>query len=66
MDQRGTSRNAQSPPSPAAPPGFALGSPAVLGRSMADIAERSQRLVADWLHRQSRDAPDLNPMNIAK
>lgn len=64
MDQRGMSRNAQTLPS-AAPPGFALGNPAVLGRSMADVAERSQRLVADWLHRQSRDAPDLHPMNIA-
>ncbi len=64
MDQRGMTRNAQTPSS-AAPPGFALGSPAVLGRSMADVAERSQRLVADWLHRQSRDAPDLHPMNIA-
>ena len=64
MDQRGMSRNAQTPPS-AAPPGFALGNPAVLGRSMADVAERSQRLVADWLHRQSRDAPDLHVTNIA-
>ncbi len=64
MDQRGTSRTAQ-PPQPVAPAGLALGSPAVLGRSMADIAERSQRLVADWLHRQSRDAPDLHPMNVA-
>jgi polyhydroxyalkanoate synthase len=65
MDQRGTSRTAQTPLPPVAPPGFALGSPAVLGRSMADIAERSQRLVADWLHRQSREAPDLHPMHIA-
>ena len=64
MDQRGTSRTVQ-PPQPVAPPGFALGSPAVLGRSMADIAERSQRLVTDWLHRQSRDAPELHPMNAA-
>jgi polyhydroxyalkanoate synthase len=65
MDQRGTSRNAQTQSQPAAPPNFALGSPAVFGRSMADIAERSQRLVAEWLHRQSRDAPDLHPMNVA-
>lgn len=82
MDQRGISRNAQTP-QPVAPPGFALGSPAVLGssavpgspavlgnpavlgRSMADIAERSQRLVADWMHRQSREAPDLHPMHAA-
>ncbi len=65
MDPRGTPRTAQTPSPSVAPPGFALGSPAVLGRSMADIAERSQRLVADWLHRQSRDAPDLHPMNVA-
>ncbi len=64
MDLRGTSRTAQ-PPQSLAPPGFALGSPAVLGRSMTDIAERSRRLVADWLHRQSRDAPELQPMNAA-
>ena len=64
MDQRGTSRTAQ-PPQPMAPPGYALRSPAVLGRSMADIAERSQRLVADWVHRQSRDAPELHPTNVA-
>ncbi len=63
MDQRGTSRTAQQ--SHAVSTGFVLGSPAVLGRSMADIAERSQRLVADWLHRQSRDAPDLYSMNVA-
>lgn len=62
MDPRGTSRPAQ-PPSMA--PQFPVGSPAVLGRSMADIAERSQRLVADWLHRQSRDAPELCPLNVA-
>ncbi len=43
---------------------FKLADPAVLGRSMADIAERSQRLVADWLNRQSHEAPDMDPMNI--
>jgi len=44
--------------------GFKLANPAVLGRSMADIAERSQRLVTDWLHRQSHEAPDLDPMTV--
>ena len=35
------------------PAGFKLPDPEVVGRSMADIAERSQRLVAEWLKRQS-------------
>ena len=46
--------------------GFKMADPAVLGRSMADIAERSQRLVSDWLHRQSHDAPDMDPLNIGR
>ncbi len=50
-------------PAPAAP-GFKLADPAALGRSMADVAERSQRLVADWLSRQSRDVPELDPMTV--
>ena len=47
-----------------AAPGFKLADPAVLGRSMADIAERSQRLVTDWLNRQSHEAPEIDPMNV--
>ena len=31
---------------------FKLPDPAVVGRSMADIAERSQRIVSEWLKRQ--------------
>ena len=46
------------------PPGFKLPDPAVLGRSMTDIAERSQRLVTDWLNRQSLELPELDPLNI--
>ncbi len=38
--------------------------PVQLGRSMADIAERSQRIVGDWLRRQSEDAPSPDPLNI--
>ena len=45
-------------------PGFKLADPAVLGRSMADIAERSQRLVTDWLNRQSHEFPEIDPMNV--
>ena len=47
--------------------GFKLPDPDVVSRSMADIAERSQRLVSEWLARQSAGAtsgasPD--PLNI--
>ena len=44
--------------------GFKTVDPAVLGRSMASIAERSQRLVTDWLNRQSHEAPEIDPFNI--
>ena len=45
---------------------FKLPDPAEVGRSMADIAERSQRLVSDWLRRQHDDgAPGLDPLNIS-
>ncbi len=64
MDQSGKSQHGKPHFSALASPGFKLADPAVLGRSMADIAERSQRLVTDWLHRQSRDAPDLDLMSV--
>ncbi len=35
--------------------GFKLPDPTVVGRSMADIAERSQRIVGEWLKRQSQE-----------
>lgn len=38
--------------------------PLVMGRNMADIAERSQRIVAEWLKRQTEEAPSPDPMNI--
>ena len=38
--------------------------PALLGRSMADVAARSQRLVNDWLKRQSKEGLALDPLNI--
>ena len=44
--------------------GMQLADPAVLSRSMADIAERSQRLVTDWLNRQSHEMPTIDPMNV--
>ena len=33
--------------------GFRLSDPAEIGRSMANIAERSQRIVGEWLKRQA-------------
>ncbi|MDT7951150.1 MAG: class I poly(R)-hydroxyalkanoic acid synthase [Acetobacteraceae bacterium] len=38
--------------------------PALLTRSMADVAERSQRLVTEWLNRQALEAPQIDPMNV--
>jgi polyhydroxyalkanoate synthase subunit PhaC len=44
--------------------GFKLPDPAEVGRSMADIAERSQRIVSDWLRRQAQGEPSADPLNI--
>ena len=44
--------------------GFKLPDPAGLGRSMADIAERSQRIVSDWLKRQADEEQSPDPLNI--
>jgi len=44
---------------------FKLPDPAALSRSMADIAERSQRLVGEWLKRQAQEGPGQpDPANI--
>ena len=61
--------SASSNPPPSDPPprdalAFRMPDPAVTSRSMTDIAERSQRLVTDWLNRQSVDAPEIDPMNV--
>jgi polyhydroxyalkanoate synthase len=47
------------------PPGFKLPDPEEIGRSMADIAERSQRIVGEWLKRQSSEEHAPDPLNIA-
>jgi polyhydroxyalkanoate synthase len=48
---------------PAAP--FKLPDPASFGRSMASIAERSQRIVGEWLKRQAEEGPSgTDPLNI--
>ena len=42
-----------------------LADPATFGRSMAVIAERSQRIVTDWLQRQTEEGPQRpDPMHI--
>ncbi|MDA8251852.1 MAG: class I poly(R)-hydroxyalkanoic acid synthase [Rhodospirillales bacterium] len=48
------------------PAPFRLPDPAEVGRSMADIAERSQRIVGEWLRRQSEDGEvaSSDPLNI--
>ena len=38
--------------------------PAAIGRSMADIAERSQRIVGEWLKRQAQEEHAADPLNI--
>ncbi len=45
---------------------FRLSDPQVIGRTMADVAERSQRIVGDWLDRQSRTTPSADPLNIGR
>jgi polyhydroxyalkanoate synthase len=45
--------------------GFKMPDPAEIGRSMADIAERSQRIVSEWLKRQSDEDHSADPLNIA-
>ena len=45
--------------------GFRLPDPAEIGRSMADIAERSQRIVGEWLKRQADEEHAPDPLNIA-
>ena len=54
-------------PRPDLKPGeFKLADPQVIGRSMADVAERSQRIVGDWLERQARTTPNADPLNIGR
>ena len=45
-------------------PGFKLPDPEAIGRSMADVAERSQRIVSEWLKRQDGEKPAADPLNI--
>ncbi len=46
---------------------FKMPDPAELGRSMSAIAERSQRIVGEWLKRQSEGGPAKpDPLNIGQ
>jgi polyhydroxyalkanoate synthase len=47
-------------------PAFRLPDPLVIGRSMADIAERSQRIVTDWLKRQPHAGRRTDPLNLGR
>ncbi len=47
------------------PSGVRPGYPPALDRSIADIADRSQRLVRDWLARQSHEAQPINAALVA-
>ena len=46
--------------------GFKMPDPSVVSRSMADIAERSQRLVGEWLKRQSQGERTADSLNIGR
>jgi len=47
-------------------PKLRLPDPQAIGRNMADVAERSQRIVADWLERQGKTTPTADPLNIGR
>ena len=45
-------------------PEFRLPDPASMGRTMAEVAERSQRIVGDFLRRQAEDSQNPDPLNV--
>lgn len=49
---------------PVKPPEFNLPDPALVSRTMAEVAERGQRIVQDFLKRQSDGTGNPDPMNI--
>ncbi len=51
-------------PLPPQEPDIKLPDPGVVTRSMADIAARSQKLVAEWMKRQAAEGVDLVPLNV--
>ncbi len=55
----------QDPPTSEDRAGFRLPDPALVTRTMADVAERSQRIVTDFLKRQGSDGPPgPDPLHI--
>ncbi len=48
-------------------PDLKIPDPLELSRSMAEIAEKSQKLVSDWIDRQMRanGPPNVDPLNIS-
>ncbi len=46
------------------PPHFRMPDPAMVSRTMADVAERSQRIVVDFLKRQADDPGEADPLHI--
>ncbi|WP_432761249.1 PHA/PHB synthase family protein [Roseomonas indoligenes] len=55
-----------TPPPAAEAPAFRLPDPALVGRTMADVAERGQRIVREFLRRQGEGdgTPSPDPLNI--
>ena len=45
-------------------PQFGLPDPALMTRTMAEVAERGQRIVGDFLRRQAEDSSKPDPLNI--
>ncbi|RVT96342.1 class I poly(R)-hydroxyalkanoic acid synthase [Rhodovarius crocodyli] len=52
-------------PGPEAP-NFHLPDPALVTRTMAEVAERGQRIVGDFLKRQSEESSSLDPLNLGQ
>ena len=49
---------------PTSEPDIKLPDAEALGRSMTDIAARSQKLVGEWLKRQAAEGVALDPLNV--
>ena len=49
---------------PVEPPQFRLPDPALVTRTMSEVAERGQRIVTDFLKRQATDSANPDPLNI--
>jgi polyhydroxyalkanoate synthase len=49
---------------PSTPATFRLPDPALVSRTMADVAERGQRIVSDFLKRQADGSTDPDPLKI--